>query len=146
MTNMGKQKDSIFKRPSEYKNLYRLLRTLRSDPQGLGYRNKYNFNICERKKYLLQCVLKKRCLKYQKAATILQQAAASILGKFYCTDKKKLIVVPKSEIFVYFTKIKADTWSINKIILVSIALLIPMQNNLDWSISSYPRSPTLEFI
>mgnify|MGYP001340429272 FL=1 len=46
----------------------------------------------------------------------------------------------------HFTKITAATWSINKIMLVSIALLIPMQNNLDWSISSYPRSPTLEFI
>ena len=36
--------------------------------------------------------------------------------------------LPKSEIFVYFTKITAATWSINKIIPVSIVLVLPSKS------------------
>ena len=42
MENLEKQKDPIYKRPTEYNDLYRLLRTLRSDTKsGLGM-NFYN--------------------------------------------------------------------------------------------------------
>ena len=37
--------------------------------------------------------------------------------------KKNLSDVPKSKIFVYFTKITAASWSINKIIPASISLV-----------------------
>ena len=49
MEDQEKQKDQIFKRPAEYRDLYRLLRTLRSDTKsGLGLK----FNKPQRQKAL----------------------------------------------------------------------------------------------
>ena len=61
-----------------------------------------------------RCLIKFECTRQQ---------FKYILGKVQSIDKN-LSDVPKSETFVYFTKITTVTWSINKIIFVcSIAFL-----------------------
>jgi len=54
---------------------------------------------------------------------VLHQTEVQTVERFSELIKKNLSDLQKSETFVYFTKITAATWSINKIILVSIALV-----------------------
>jgi len=68
------------------------------------------------KKYIL-CVLETT------APIGLHQTEVQMVEWFSELIKKNLSDLQKSETFVYFTKITAATWSINKIIPVSIALV-----------------------
>ena len=53
---------------------------------------------------------------------------------------KNILDVPKSETFVYFTKIMAAIWSINKIISVSIALDTPFESSEKFLSKSSPSN------
>jgi len=74
------------------------------------------------KKYIL-CVLEKGLCLNNSSHCAAHQTEVQMVERFSELIKKNLSDLQKSETFVYFTKITAATWSINKIIPVSIALV-----------------------
>ena len=82
---------------------------------------------------------KKSLIKIVETSIFLHQADVQILERFnklmkYISD------VPKSETFVYLTKITAVTWSINKILPVSIALSFGAWESQDPNIKFGPMA------
>ena len=86
------------------------------------YINRYNLIHCWHIKRKIMCFEKRSLIKKQLPLCCTRQKFKFV--ERFGESIKNLSNMPKSETFVYFTKITAETWSIKKITHVSIALLI----------------------